>query len=180
RTPERRASRRRIGCGGRRAGTDQVDGRRRQEASAAQIARRGSDAAAAWVVDNSVSATDDHLLRDLPRKPQTRCDVVAVRIALIPRSAVATNEPDDALSSGQWIGGVGIEERELVILLDPWALVFVPQADVHGEGIRDSPIVLNVRGHVGLRRAEPRVAGDLAARRRAQQKRREFKTGCRC
>src|SRR5262249_5367734 len=70
-----------------------------------------------------------------------------------------------------------IEEGELIIPFDPGTLVLVPDAEVDRDVVGDLPIVLEVRRDVLLRRTKPRVAGDLTAGRRAQEKRREAEAG---
>ena len=176
---ERRAGRRGIRRRGRRARADKIHRRRREKAAAAEIARRRPDPAASRVVHDSVAAAQHHRLRELPRKAEPRRDVVAIGIRLIPRAAVAPDQPHDALAARQRIGCVLVEERQLIVLLDPWRLIVVTHAKVHGQPVRHLPVILHVRRKITLRRQEPRIARDLTSSRLAEQKRRKSKTAVR-
>ena len=54
------------------------------------------------------------------------------------------------LDSINSIRGIGVEVRQLIVLLDPRRLILVAQAEIDGERVRDLPVVLDVRGEVLL------------------------------
>src|SRR5260370_7269267 len=149
-----------VGCGRGAAWPQKVGGGGRQEPSAAGVVGGSSNTAAPRVIDDAVVAAEDHRLGEVARETETRRDVLPVGIGLVARRT-ATDEPDDSLSSGQWIGRVGIEERELVVLLYPRSLVLIADAEVHREVVPDLPVVLDIGPEILLQRMEARSPGDL-------------------
>src|SRR5260370_37845584 len=113
-----------VGCGRGAAWPQKVGGGGRQEPSAAGVVGGSSNTAAPRVIDDAVAAAQDQRLGEVPREAETRRDVLPVGIGLVARRA-ATDEPDDPFSPGHERGRVGIEERELVVLLYPRTLELV-------------------------------------------------------